>query len=148
MFRKSTRKTFEERQSILDARERERIRDELRSFAINEGKKALRDSLKDFEKQLLSSSGGSLFGGDAPSSSRRSRNQANDTGSGLDFGSLGTGLFRLASSVLLSNNRKTISQSAAVESDRSRSENQIFRQSRAQFDASLSSAASKGERNL
>lgn len=147
MFRKSTRKTFEERQSILDARERERIRDELRSFAISEGKKALRDTFKDFEKQAFSTGGDSLFGGNA-SSSRRGSSRGNDTSSGLDFGSLGTGLFKLASSLFLSNNRKRITQSAAVESERSRSENQFYRQSRAQFDASLSNATSKGQRNL
>lgn len=148
MFRKSTRKTFEERQSTLDARERERIRDELRSYAISEGKKVLRDTFKDIEKQAFSTGGDNVFSGITASSSRRGRSQGNDTGSGLDFGSLGTGLFKLASSLLLSNNRKRITQSSAVESDRSNTENQFYKQSRAQFDASLSSAANKGERNL
>lgn len=145
MFRKSTRKSIEERQSTLDARERERIRDEVRNFAINEGRKAFSDTLKDFEKQLFSSNSESVFR-NRTSSQRRSSDSENSLG--VDFGSLGTGFFRLASRLLLNNNRVRIRESAPIETDRSRSENQFYQQSRAQFDASLSTAAQKGTRNL
>lgn len=135
----------QERSQRLAREQEERIKNELREFALKEIQSAMRLALNDMESALTSSM--STMQADRFIFREGSSLSAATVGgnSGTSWGSfLSSAMLRLVSS----RTKTTTSVSTATETNRSTQENQFYRESRSQQEAAITQLSSSGTRNL
>lgn len=135
----------QERSQRLAREQEERIKSELREFALKEIQSAMRLALNDMESALT----GNLGTIQTDRFIFREGSSLNATAlggnSGTSWGSfLSSAVLRLVSS----RTKTSTSVSAATETTRSTQENQFYRESRSQQEAAITQLSSSGTRNL